>query len=158
LIIDSTLRAMRRLLIVSAAAIVCLHIPTTATAQTSAFSYQGVLSNGGIPANGSFDLQFRLFDTLISGNQVGGTIVRDDVPVANGVFSVTLDFGADAFSGAERFLEIAVRPGSSNGAFTALSPLQPILSVPYAVASRKADSATSLTGTLSISNGGTGVV
>jgi hypothetical protein len=133
-------KAIRSLLLVSAAMIASLQLSATAIAQTSAFSYQGVLSNGGIAANGSFDLQFRLLQTLCCWViRSATTIFRDDVPVANGVFSVTLDFGVDAFSGPERFLEIAVRPGNSNGSFTTLSPLQPILSVPYAVTSRKAD-------------------
>jgi hypothetical protein len=47
---------------------------------------------------------------------------------------VPLDFGASAFNGDARFLEIRVRPGASGGAFTTLSPLQPITPAPYALA------------------------
>jgi hypothetical protein len=115
-----------------------LLVLTSASAQTSQFTYQGRLTDGGTPANGSFDLQFRLFDALAGGNQVGAPVIRDDVPVNNGIFSVTLDFGANAFPGANRFLEIAVRPGASTGTFTTLSPLQPITATPYALRSLNA--------------------
>src|SRR5215471_15289745 len=101
-----------------------LGLASSASAQTTAFTYQGKLTDAGNPANGTYDLQFRLFDALTSGNQVATTLVRDDVAVSNGIFTVTLDFGAAAFPGANRWLEIGVRPGVSTGAFTSLSPLQ----------------------------------
>src|SRR5437870_7471033 len=34
----------------------------TIHAQTTAFTYQGKLTDGGAPANGTYDLQFTLFD------------------------------------------------------------------------------------------------
>ncbi|MBI1766733.1 MAG: tail fiber domain-containing protein [Acidobacteria bacterium] len=111
-------------------------------AQTTAFTYQGKLADAGNPANGIYDLQFRLFDALVSGNQVGAPLVREDVTVSSGLFTVTLDFGAAAFPGANRWLEISVRPGVSTGAFTLLAPLQPITSTPYAVQSLNATTAT----------------
>ncbi|MBP1684197.1 MAG: hypothetical protein H6Q33_340 [Deltaproteobacteria bacterium] len=102
-------------------------------AQSSSFTYQGQLQDGGNPASGGYDLQFRLFDAVVGGNQVGSTQALEDVPVTAGVFTVTLDFGVAAFPGADRFLEIAVRPGDSAGAFTTLTPLQPITATPYAL-------------------------
>ncbi len=115
-------------------------------AQTTAFTYQGKLTDAGNPANGSYDLQFRLFDALVGGNQVPSTatLIREDVAVSNGIFTVTLDFGAAAFPGASRFLEIGVRPGVSVGAFTSLSPLQPVSATPYAIKSLSAAAADSL--------------
>jgi hypothetical protein len=47
---------------------------------------------------------------------------------------VTLDFGANAFAGASRFLEISMRP-SGAPAFTLLTPRLQITSTPYAVRS-----------------------
>ena len=35
--------------------------------QTTAFTYQGKLVDAGSPANGQYDLQFKLFDTLTLG-------------------------------------------------------------------------------------------
>jgi len=102
--------------------------------QTSAFTYQGRLTDGGTPANGNYDLQFALFDAASGSNQVGQTQTIPNVPVSGGVFAVTLDFGANAFSGASRFLEISMRP-SGAAAFTLLTPRQQITSTPYAVRS-----------------------
>ena len=42
-----------------------------AWAQTTAFTYQGRLTTGGNPANGSYDFQFKLFDALSDGAQIG---------------------------------------------------------------------------------------
>jgi len=35
--------------------------------QTTSFTYQGRLTDGGVPANASYDLQFALFDSLSGG-------------------------------------------------------------------------------------------
>ncbi|HWN98287.1 MAG TPA: hypothetical protein VNS63_03350, partial [Blastocatellia bacterium] len=102
-------------------------------AQTTGFTYQGRLTDAGGPANGAYDLQFKLYDALAGPTQVGATATLDDVAVSNGSFSVTLDFGAAAFPGTNRWLEIGVRPGVSTGAFTTLTPRQPITSTPYAI-------------------------
>lgn len=112
-------------------------------AQTTGFTYQGRLTASGAPANGLYDLQFRLWDAQASGNQIGSTQSINSVQITSGVFSVTLDFGANAFSGASRFLEIGARP-SGGGSFTTLSPRQQITSTPYAVRALKASSADSV--------------
>jgi len=112
-------------------------------AQTSSFTYQGRLTDGGTAANGNYDLQFVLFDSLSGGAQVGSTQTLNTVAVSNGVFTVSLDFGANAFNGANRFLEISARP-LGGGAFTLLSPRQQITSTPYAVRSLNAASADSI--------------
>jgi hypothetical protein len=43
----------------------------TARAQTTAFTYQGRLTDMGAPASGSYDLQFLLYDALTDGTQIG---------------------------------------------------------------------------------------
>ena len=103
-------------------------------AQSTSFTYQGQLSDGGTPANGSYDLQFALFDTANSSVQIGQTQTVANVSVTAGIFTVTLDFGANAFTGAGRALEIRTRP-SGSGPFTVLTPRQLITSTPYAVRS-----------------------
>jgi hypothetical protein len=120
----------------------------TAFAHGMAFTYQGRLTDNGVAATGQYDLQFALFDAASNGVQQGNTLTREDVPVTNGVFTVALDFGA-VFDGTARWLEIRVRPGASTGAFTPLTPLQPLSAAPYAVRSLQAgtaDNATSLGG------------
>src|SRR5438477_7112288 len=119
-----------------------LLLAVAAQAQTSSFTYQGRLTDGGTAANGNYDLQFAIFDSLSGGAQVGSTQTINTVPVSNGVFTVSLDFGANSFPGANRFLEISARP--TGGSFTLLSPRQQITSTPYAVRSLNASSADSV--------------
>jgi hypothetical protein len=106
--------------------------PRITNAQTTVFTYQGRLTDAGAPANGPYDLEFKLYNA--GGIQLGTTLTREDVSVTDGVFSVELDFGFTPFSsGDASTLEIAVRPGASTGAFTTLTPRQPITSSPYAI-------------------------
>ena len=53
--------------------------------------------------------------------------------MADGLFTVALDFGSGAFTGAARWLEIAVRCPAGSGTYTTLSPRQALTSSPYAV-------------------------
>jgi hypothetical protein len=106
------------------------------TPLTTQFAYQGLLEQGGVPADGLHDMRFRLLDAAAEGNALGLPICFDGVDVVDGLFSVDLDFGP-AFEGHSRFLEISVRGDStagncSNGAYTTLSPRQPIHVAPYA--------------------------
>ena len=112
--------------------------------QTTEFTYQGSLTNGGAAANGSFDFEFALFDTLAGGSQIGPTIALSNVPVTNGIFSVNLNFGNQFSAGGNRFLEVRVRPAGQPG-ITVLSPRQLINSAPYAVKSLNAETAVSAT-------------
>lgn len=100
------------------------------------FTYQGQLKSSGMRASGMHDFRFRLYDALVGGAQVGTTLCVDNVSVADGLFTVTLDFGAQ-FDGDERFLEIDVR--ADNGLdcgnpadFVALAPRQPLTAAPSA--------------------------
>src|SRR5256714_5495550 len=106
---------------------------STAFAQGTAFNYQGRLSDNGAPANGSYDLEFTIYDALTGGSVVGGPDFIRPIDVSNGLFTVTLDFGAGVFSGPPRFLEIGVRTNGSDMDHTPLSPRQPILATPYAI-------------------------
>jgi len=112
-------------------------------AQTTVFTYQGRLTDTSMPASGTYDLQFALYDGV--GTQIGTTQTLDDVTVTNGAFSVQLNFGVAAFPGANRVLEIAVRHGAETGAFTILAPRQPVTSAPYAIRALNAASAATAT-------------
>lgn len=133
----------------------------TAFGQGTAFTYQGRLTDSGNPADGLFDMQFKLFDStdFVTGVQVGSTITIPAVQVTNGVFTVQLEFGAcpTCFNGAARFLEIAIRPAGSPDPYTLLSPRQAITSAPYAVRSATAataDTATNATQLGGLTSGG----
>src|SRR5262245_36941837 len=97
---------------------------------TNGFTYQGRLEQNNAPANGPFDFTFRLYDALSAGNPVGILVTANDVAVSNGTFTTSLDFGPAAFTGEARWLEIAVRPGASSGAYTPLTQRQPLTAAP----------------------------
>ncbi len=105
----------------------------------TAFTYQGRLQDAGVPASGTYDLRFRLFDAASGGVQVGSTSCVDGVIPIDGLFNVSLDFGIAPFDGNARWLEIGVRsdatPGNCNGgsAYTVLTTRQPLTAVPYAM-------------------------
>lgn len=140
-------------------------VQANAVALGTGFSYQGRLTDGGAPANAVYDLRFVLYDDEVAGASVGAVIEKADLSVVNGVFVTNLDFGASAFNGDSRWLEIAVRPGASTGAYTALSPRQPVSSAPYALYAKTAGSiafpltvsATPTAAVLDLTNASTGV-
>ncbi|MBK9657513.1 MAG: hypothetical protein IPO66_19590 [Rhodanobacteraceae bacterium] len=103
-----------------------------------AFSYQGQLMDSGVPANGLYDLQACLFDGLVSTTLLACAAANEDVPVAGGLFSVALDFGAAPFVGQQRYLELRVRQGASSGSYTILSPRQLIRALPEALRANSA--------------------
>ncbi|MDW8052840.1 MAG: hypothetical protein RMJ83_10235 [Armatimonadota bacterium] len=93
--------------------------------------YQGFLRVNGIPATGEFDFRFRLFNAATGGTQVGGDVFADNLTVRNGFYTLELNF-PNAWDGSERWLEIAVRPGPSTGAYTVLSPRVRVMPNAYA--------------------------
>lgn len=104
-------------------------------AQGTAFTYQGQLRASGVPASGTYDFQFTLHDAAAAGTTIG-SVTRENITVTNGLFTVQLDFGATAFEGDARYLQVAVRPGSSAAAYTALVPRQTLNAAPYALSLR----------------------
>jgi hypothetical protein len=124
-------------------------VATVALAQTTAFTFQGRLSDGGLPAHGDYDMQFSLFDEQNDGTQIGPTLTSTSVEVILGNFTARLDFGDGPFSGEDRYLEIAVSP-AGEGTFTTLLPRMAIDSAPYAVRSLNATSADVATDSLAL--------
>ena len=118
-----------------------------AAAQGTAFTYQGQLTANGGPAKGSYDLRFAIFDSAAAVTQIGNALTNSATPVTNGLFTVTLDFGSEVFTGPARWLEVGVR-SNATGVFTTLSPLQLLTPAPYAVMANTANSASNLLGTL----------
>jgi hypothetical protein len=110
--------------------VVVMLVVHPACAIGTAFTYQGHLEDGGQPASGTYDFQFRVFSP--SAAQFGSTLLADNVQVTAGSFTVQLDFGAGVFTGFDRLLDIGVRPGASTGAYTQLLPRTPLTAAPYA--------------------------
>lgn len=104
----------------------------TLDAVSTAFTYQGNLTDGAGPADGAYDFEFGLYDAVSVGSQVGSTVTKADKTVTDGLFSVELDFGS-VFDGTALWLQINVRPGASTGTYTALDPRQPLTATPYAL-------------------------
>ncbi|MEI6568605.1 MAG: SUMF1/EgtB/PvdO family nonheme iron enzyme [Verrucomicrobiota bacterium] len=102
-------------------------------AQGTVFTYEGKLSQNGVPFSGTAEIAPSLWDAPANGNLVGtnnpGTFL---VAVSNGVFTASLDFGSAPFAGgAPRWLQLGVR--TTADPFSILTPLQPITATPYAI-------------------------
>jgi hypothetical protein len=104
----------------------------TLSAQSTAFTYQGRLAENGTAPNGSYDLRFTLYDAPTGGIAVAGPLTNSAVVVSNGLFTIPLDFGAGAFPGPARSLEIGVRTNGA-AAFSTILPRQPVTPSPYAI-------------------------
>ena len=91
-----------------------LPLPAFAQSLGSAFTYQGQLTEAGLPANGLYDVQICVFDSLSNPTPLSCTTGANDVPVEQGVFTLSANLGSTVFIGLERFLELRVRPGASD--------------------------------------------
>jgi hypothetical protein len=123
---------MRRknLLVIAVAAALCgaLSLPAGASTDTT-FTYQGELKSSDELAQGSFNMDFSLWNALAGGTQIGSVVNLPNVAVSEGQFTVKLDFGANAFDNNGRWLQIAV-----NG--TTLNPRQELTRSPYSIQTR----------------------
>ncbi len=123
--------ACLRKLSLLAAACAALSLSPCATAQT-AFTYQGLLKSAGSPYSGLADVRFTLYDAPAAGNVIGAPVEILGTTLTDGVFTADLDFGALAFDGSARWLEIEVAT-PSGGAYALLTPRQAVNPVPYAM-------------------------
>lgn len=105
----------------------------TAFAQGTAFTYQGRLNDDGGPAAGRYDFRFRIAADADGNSYIGSAVLTNGVSTADGLFTVTLDFGTGIFTGSNYWLQIEVRTNGPGG-YTVLSPLQQINATPYAIA------------------------
>lgn len=133
---------MRPLLILL---LVCLSVPALADEMTPAdgpssnivlsnsFTYQGRLVLSGVPVDGTADIVISLWDAVAGGTEIGSQNQFLAIQVTDGLFSVELDFGASAFAGDARWLQIEVRSPAGVGTWIGLSPRQEINAVPYAL-------------------------
>ncbi len=107
---------------------------------STAFTYQGQLKSEGQPYSGTCDFQFGLYDVPTGGMSLGDFILPS-VPLNEGYFTVQLDFGTDAFTGKERWLDISVRCPAGTGDYTQLQPRQELTAAPYALYATSAEAA-----------------
>lgn len=106
-------------------------------AQSTVITYQGQLRVAGTPYTGSAEFQFTVWDAASGGAQLAATTPAiTATSVTDGLFTANLDFGASAFTGADRWLDVQVRTGG--GAFTPLTTRQQLTATPYALRAREA--------------------
>lgn len=101
--------------LIAAVAVLVATLPAAAQNVSHAFTYQGVLTDNGQPANGTYDMLFQLFE--LSPPPIA-TIEVLNITVTDGLFTASLDFGPGAFDGGARNMLIDVRP--SGGSYTQL--------------------------------------
>jgi len=129
------------------------------------FTYQGQLRDANGPVPGPCDLQFSLWDAAGSGSppsggaQIGVTHSPPPVTVTNGLFTVEVnannEFGGSAFTGEERWLQVAVRCPAGSGSYATLSPRQKLTAAPYALSLKPDATINGLNNTGNLSFGAT---
>ncbi len=103
------------------------------------FTYQGIVRGPDGPITGDVSFQFQLFDAAEDGSQVGLGLGIADRPIVNGQVSEVLDFGAAAFNGEPRWLEISFDGDGGVDNFVTLSPRVRIHATPYAIYAQYAE-------------------
>lgn len=95
---------------------------------SSKFTFQGSLTRGGTPMNGTVDFSFRLYTDSSCTIPSDDAVTLNNVPVTDGLFSVELPFPASNFNGQALWLRTTAG-GDVVGC-------QAILPVPYALSLR----------------------
>jgi len=126
------------ILVLAFGLIVCLPKVGQAEPMGTAWTYQGRLIDANVPADGLYDLQFKLYDANVGGSRKGGDVNIPDLDIIDGYFTVELDFGSNVFNGDARWLQIGVRPGDLNdpNKYTILTPRYEVTPAPYALQTR----------------------
>ncbi|MHC4695318.1 MAG: hypothetical protein ACYTFA_01095 [Planctomycetota bacterium] len=122
----------RTITIIATCAVVLARTVALGEPVGTAFTYQGQLKGNGVPSNVTADFDFTLWDAESDGTEIG-YVHLPSVEVEHGLFTVELDFGAAAFGGAARWLQIAVALPSGGGNWTVLPGRHPITPTPYAL-------------------------
>ncbi len=97
-----------------------------------AITYQGEISQAGVPITGTADFRFRLYDSFHNGTLIGHQLTWTG-SVDEGRFVVDLDFEPGVFNGEQRWMEIDIRYPAGGGSFATLSPRQRIAPAPVAL-------------------------
>lgn len=113
-------------------ALLCAGLPLAAFAQAdTSFTYQGELRVDGAPAVGEFDLEACVYAVSAQGSPLGCADPIENLPIADGRFTVALDVGP-VFDGTARYLELRVRGGAETTPHLPLQPRQMLRATPQA--------------------------
>jgi hypothetical protein len=94
----------------------------------SRISYQGVLTEGGTPVNGDYNMVFHFYTNSSCSGAAVQSVTKNNVQVTDGLFSVELDVDQSHFNGQGLWLRVQVG-GTNLGC-------EEILPVPYALSLR----------------------
>ena len=107
------------------------------------FTYQGELRQSGTPLDGTVHLRFSLWDAAgtgdppTGGTQIGSSQIVPNVSVDDGLFTTEVntgdEFGASAFNGQARWLQIEVCTDATCASSTVLGPRQSLTAAPYSL-------------------------
>lgn len=89
------------------------------------FTYHGYLEDNDAPANGSYSMVFRLYNSS-SGGSSQGQQSFGSVTVTDGIFSVDLNFSSSVWDASNVYVEVTVDGN-------VMSPRQRVTAVPYAI-------------------------
>ena len=96
------------------------------------FTYQGSLIDNGSPAQGVYDITISAYDNASGAGLALAASEHLGVVVDAGLFTIEqVDLGSNIYDGLDLWLQISVRQQGAP-AYTDLSPLQQMHSVPYA--------------------------
>jgi hypothetical protein len=108
--------------------------PAAAQPVSTAFTYQGTLSNAGSPYVGSFDLRVSLHPDAISAVELNFVDLPNQATDAEGRFTATLDFALTPPPGAHLALYVRTPHDPTDTApFTLLTPRQPVTATPFSL-------------------------
>jgi len=94
-------------------------------AEAFPITYQGVLRNAGVPANGAHSITVQLTDSA-NGGVLLDSVNFPAVNVTEGLFTLQFEFDDALFNGADRWMTIVINGQS-------LSPRQRVTYAPYAI-------------------------
>jgi len=85
---------MKRTILILIAFVNGMLAPAHAALLSTAFTYQGRLTDNGLPANGTYDFQFRLFDAATNGAQLPVVLGHPTLAVSNRLFTAVASMRA----------------------------------------------------------------
>jgi hypothetical protein len=130
------LAAIFMLALAALAALAQAQGPGPLAALGTSFTYQGSLIRDNKAYSGSCAMTFNLYDQSSGGTLKAGPLSNPTVTISNSVFTVPIDFGAGAFTGERRWLEIKVNCTGDGGDTTL--PRQELTAAPYALSAASA--------------------
>jgi hypothetical protein len=112
-------------------ALVSTQLVSTQFAAAEPFTYQGVLQDGGVPANGLYNINLQITDAEVGGAIIGGGFAFANVQIVDGLFQLEFDPG-DIFSSQDVWLEVTVEVVGGKDAPVTLTPNTKITAAPKA--------------------------